>query len=187
MRTLLLSVFVLGLSVAIAVALFFAWWLWFSVAQNARSMEASSRAQQSIAALLERQVDAWNRGDSDGYLDAYARNEGVWFVVGDREVCGFAEAKDRLLSRHPSGREMGRLSMEELRIQPLGQQSRSAVAHGRWELSRGDLSESLSRKGVFTLKLEVMAHHDPTPSEAERWYIVREHRSGSEADPTMGG
>jgi ketosteroid isomerase-like protein len=126
-----------------------------------RQFTAADRA--SVAAVLERQRAAWNRGDLDGFMEGYAATPELIFTSGGAIRRGFDEARDRYRRRYGSDRAgMGQLELEILGVQPVG--ADGAVVLGRWRL-RG--TPHLGG-GVFSVVLE---------RRPEGWRIIHDHTS----------
>ena len=126
--------------------------------------------RRELAALLDRQQQAWNRGDLPGYMEGYARNPELVFTSGAKIRRGWEETMAAYQKRYGGGgggsagarAAMGRLAFEVLGVQPVG--SDGAVVLGRWRLTETPQAGS----GVFS----VVAERRP-----EGWRIVHDHTS----------
>src|SRR5215475_15185003 len=54
----------------------------------------------AIENVLNKQIDAWNRGDLTGYMDGYARIPGLIFTSGGDIRRGWQEALDHYQQRY---------------------------------------------------------------------------------------
>jgi beta-aspartyl-peptidase (threonine type) len=122
-----------------------------------------------VVAVLERQRDAWNRGDLEGYMDGYLRSPDLVFTSGGGVRRGWDETLARYRARYGAAPgAMGRLGFEILDVRPLGAAPAAAptaaVVLGRWELT----GTPEAGGGVFTVVME------RTPSG---WRIVHDHTS----------
>lgn len=126
---------------------------------DARATDAAVRA------LLARQVDAWNRGDLEGFMAGYWRSPEMRFASGGSVRQGWQAALDAYRAGYPDRAAMGTLTFSDLDVQPLG--SDRALAFGRWTLG-GLPGEPPS--GLFTLVLQRMP---------QGWRIVHDHTSSS--------
>ncbi len=115
-----------------------------------------SRAVAPIQALLKRQVQAWNAGDIEDFMRGYWRSSDLTFFSDGEVTRGWQETFDRYRRRYPDRAAMGRLSFEDLAIEPV-HQGLTAVS-GTWHLQRDAPAE-----GRFLLIFE---RHDG------RWVIV---------------
>lgn len=121
--------------------------------------------QQAIKHLLVSQVEAWNRGDLEGFMQGYWNSPGLTFFSGATITKGWAPTLARYKQRYQSeGREMGKLEFQDLDINLLSR--RSAVVMGKWQLT---MKSGQTPHGVFTLILKRMP---------EGWRIVHDHTSG---------
>lgn len=119
----------------------------------------------AIRAELQREVDAWNRGDLDGYLAGYERAATTTMVGGDKLMRGWDAIAARYRERYGDKARMGRVSFSDLDVRLLG--GGYALAIGRWALER-DKAAGGPAGGWFTLTLR---------KGADRWRIVVDHTS----------
>ena len=128
-----------------------------AVAQGADANAAAVRA------VLEAQAAAWNRGDIDGYMDGYAREETTTFISGDTVTRGWKTVLDRYKRSYDTRDKMGMLAFSELDVRPLGV---FYIVTGRWQLTRqGD-----TPRGRFTLLFRQMP---------AGWRIFHDHTSSA--------
>jgi len=122
--------------------------------------------EKAIRAVLATQVEAWNRGDLDGFMTGYWHNDELAFTSGDTVTKGWDATRRRYIKRYRSeGKEMGRLSFTELQIEPLN--STTALVRGRYILGLRDETAP----GRFTL---VFRKFD------DGWKITSDHTSAAE-------
>ena len=127
--------------------------------------KADKRDAKTIAvirAVLDAQVEAWNRGDIEGFMEGYARSGETVFVSGDNVMRGWQTVLDRYKKAYDSREKMGRLAFTELEIKIISKDA--AVALGRWELTRANDTPH----GRFTL---IFRH------TGQGWRIVHDHTS----------
>jgi uncharacterized protein (TIGR02246 family) len=136
---------------------------------TASSECAGELDEAAVVAVLERQREAWNAGDLDGFLAGYERSEALLFTSGGKIRRGFEETREKYRARYGEAREtMGVLAFEILDVRALGSCSDAAIVLGRWAVSESPEAGS----GVFSVILE---------RRAGTWLIVHDHTS---ADPT---
>jgi len=118
-------------------------------------------------AVLDSQVEAWNRGDLEGFMAGYWRSPALVFCSGASVTKGWDQTLARYRKRYQSeGSEMGRLRFEGIEVIPLG--ADAALARGAWHLAMGDGKEP---HGLFTLLLRRVD---------DGWVIVHDHTSAGE-------
>jgi len=134
-----------------------------SVFAAPRAQRRPKTAVQEIRAVLDRQVDAWNRHDLEGFMEYYWKSEDLtFFSVGTRRS-GWQETIAGYKTRYQSeGREMGHLDFSDIQIEPLG--PRAAYVRGHWHL---DFSSGKAG-GLFTLIFRKLP---------QGWRIVHDHTS----------
>lgn len=105
----------------------------------------NATVSEQVARVLERQADAWNRGDLDAFMTDYVRGDELTFSSGGETRRGWDETLQRYRTRYPDRAAMGTLRFDQLETHPLG--DAHALTLGRWHLNRaaGDVG------GNFTL------------------------------------
>ena len=133
----------------------------FAGCATSRGFAPSDRT--AIAAVLEKQEAAWNRGDLSAYMDGYAREDTLVFTSGGKIRRGWTETYQKYKARYGSDpTTMGTLAFEILGVQTLG--ADGAVVLGRWALTNTPQAGS----GVFSVVLE---------RTAKGWLVVHDHTS----------
>lgn len=128
-------------------------------AEDKKPKEA--RPVREIRAVLDRQVEAWNRRDLEAFMSGYWNSPELSFYSGGTKTAGWKETLDRYRNTYQSeGREMGRLDFSDIKIEMLG--PASALVRGRWRLKM----QSSEPNGLFTLIFRRMP---------EGWKIVHDH------------
>jgi beta-aspartyl-peptidase (threonine type) len=126
---------------------------------------AVANAAGEIEAVLRLQAEAWNAGDIDRFMEHYWRSDNLTFSAAGQTTRGWQNTLDRYRQRYPTIEKMGRLTFDQLEIQPLG--NNAALVLGQWHLARdGDALD-----GNFSL---IVRKNDG------RWLIVHDHTSRSE-------
>lgn len=123
---------------------------------------SETEAQTALRALLQAQVEAWNRGDVVGFMAGYWKSDVTTFVTSTGILRGWNAVLGRYLRSYPDRAAMGRLTFSNLEITPLGRHA--ALILGHWQLER----EKDRPGGVFTL----VARRFP-----EGWRIIHDHTS----------
>lgn len=120
-----------------------------------------------IEASLAAQVEAWNAGDMERFMDGYIDSPDLTYVTGAEIIKGFAALKEHYIRRYGKdgrfSKDAGSLAFSKLSITPL--EKRHALVRGRWHLDRAG-QEKL--QGVFTL---IMVEVDGS------WKILHDHSS----------
>ena len=133
--------------------------------QSLRQLTDEDR--RAVAAVLEEQRQAWNRGDLDGYMRGYARSPELVFTSGGKIRQGWEPTRAAYEKRYGGDpRGMGQLQFEVLGVQSVGEDG--AVMLGRWRLTGTPQSGS----GVFSAIFQ---------RRAEGWRIIHDHTSSDPA------
>jgi beta-aspartyl-peptidase (threonine type) len=126
--------------------------------------QAAEAPEDAIRKVLDDQVAAWNKGDLDGFMKGYWKSPDLTFFSGNSKEQGWQATMDRYVKKYKSeGKEMGKLTFSELKIEMLG--SDSAFVRGRFQL----VMEKDKPTGLFTLIFK---------KTADGWRIVHDHTSG---------
>src|ERR1051326_2590761 len=137
--------------------------------QQHESLEAvRAELEEGIKHLLVSQVEAWNHGKLEDFMQGYWHSPDLTFFSGATVTKGWEPTLLRYRQRYQAeGKEMGKLEFQELKIDLLSR--RSAVVTGRWQLT---MSDGKQPHGLFTLIFKRMA--------PEGWRIVHDHTSAAE-------
>jgi uncharacterized protein (TIGR02246 family) len=126
--------------------------------------EQASTSIAEIQSVLTAQLDAWNRGDIDAFMNGYARAASTVFVSQDEVSRGWETVRDRYRVKYSDRTKMGTLNFSGIEVTMLSPDS--AVVLGRWRLKRTNDEPH----GRFTLIFK----HLP-----EGWRIVHDHTSAA--------
>jgi beta-aspartyl-peptidase (threonine type) len=116
----------------------------------------------AVEAVFRAQVEAWNRGDVEAFMEHYWKSDDLTFSSGGKTTRGWNATLDRYRERYPTRETMGRLTLSGFEITPLG--NSAALVLGEWKLAR----ETEPVSGNFTLVLRKID---------DRWLIVHDHTS----------
>lgn len=123
------------------------------------------KQELDIIKVLLAQEAAWNRGDLDGFSQAYKDSPDTLFITNSVNR-GFAGMVDAYRRDYPNKAAMGTLSFSELEAHPLDE--RFAVVIGRYHLERSK-KEGGNTDGIFSLVLE---------KTEKGWKIIVDHTTG---------
>jgi ketosteroid isomerase-like protein len=122
----------------------------------------SSGADLAVRAVLQSQVEAWNRHDLDLFMNGYWHSSDLTFFSGTTETKGWEPTLERYRTRYQSeGHAMGTLSFNDLQVESLSPDS--AFVRGKFRLTMPDGKQP---QGVFTLVFRRFP---------EGWRIIHNH------------
>jgi ketosteroid isomerase-like protein len=133
--------------------------------KNVPKSQSEDKNVAAVRAVIEAQAAAWNRGDVNGYMEGYAKEETTTFVSGDTVTRGWRTVLERYKARYDTRAKMGTLAFTELEIKPLSEFY--FMATGRWQLT---LADGSTPHGRFTLILR---------RTNAGWRIVHDHTSSA--------
>jgi ketosteroid isomerase-like protein len=131
---------------------------------RAPKSQAADKNVAAVRAVIEEQAAAWNRGDVDGYMEGYAKEDSITFISGDTLTRGWQTVHDRYKARYDTRAKMGTLAFSDLEFKPLSEFY--MMATGRWQLTR----EADTPHGRFTLIFR---------RTNAGWRIVHDHTSSA--------
>ena len=127
------------------------------------AMDAES-SKDSILAVLNTQVEAWNQGNIRAFMDGYAETDSLRFASGGNVWYGWDRTLQRYQETYIDEEMMGSLSFDSLDVRVLSFDH--AMVFGRWELARSETYSNVG--GLFTLLFE---------KRPQGWRIVHDHTS----------
>jgi ketosteroid isomerase-like protein len=133
-------------------------------AQEPPELKSAAEVEREIKHVLVSQVEAWNHGNLENYMEGYWRSPDLTFFSGATVTKGWQPTLERYRQRYQAGgKEMGHLDFQDLEIDLLS--PKSAIVMGKWQLT---MSDGRKPHGLFTLTFRRMP---------EGWRIVHDHTS----------
>ena len=133
-----------------------------AVSVSAQSSKKSKKIETAVKKVMNEQVEAWNRGDIEAFMEGYWKSDEMRFVSGNNVSKGWQAALDNYKRTYPNRETMGTLSFSELEFTALSK--KSALLQGRFTLVR----KADKPTGLFTLifrKIDGL------------WKVVHDHTS----------
>ena len=123
---------------------------------------AQGKDEQKIRQLLATQTESWNRGDIEGFMETYWKNDSLLFIGKSGVRRGWEETLNNYKKGYPDTAAMGKLSFDIIKVEKLS--SRYYFVVGKWILTRsiGNLS------GHYNLLMKKIRG---------KWVIVADHSS----------
>jgi len=115
-----------------------------------------------ILSLFEKQVEAWNEGNLETFMQTYWNSKELVFVGSRGPTYGWQATLDSYKRGYPDKKTMGHLNFKILNISKID--NKTVFAIGRFELTReiGDAA------GYFTLVIQ---------KKNGEWKIISDHSS----------
>jgi beta-aspartyl-peptidase (threonine type) len=132
------------------------------------SAEMRAELEEGIKHVLVSQVEAWNHGNLEGFMQGYWHSPDLLFYSGGSITRGWEPTLERYRQRYQTeGKEMGKLEFQDLNIDVLSW--RSAVVTGKFQLTLSKTPDGKQPHGLFTLIFKRMPPMG--------WKIVHDHTS----------
>ena len=133
-------------------------------AKSVSGSDDSLSSEEAIEQVLVDQIKAWNRGDLDGFMEAYWNDENLTFSGGGSTTVGYEDTYANYRDRYPDG-QMGQIQFKDLKTEMVGEES--AIVTGRFDHQLSDKDV----EGNFSLVLKVFDG---------QWKIIHDHTSVAE-------
>ncbi len=123
---------------------------------------AQTTDEQMIKNAMVEQLNAWNAGDIDRFMETYWHNDSLMFIGKNGPTYGWEKTKANYKKGYPDTAAMGKLDFEIINMKRLSVMYYSVV--GKWHLKRsiGDVG------GAFTLLFKKIK---------KKWVIIQDHSS----------
>lgn len=123
---------------------------------------SQSKEEKAIRQLLTVQTESWNKGDIEGFMQTYWKNDSLMFIGKSGVRFGWQETLNNYKKGYPDTTAMGKLAFDIITVKKLSSEYYYVV--GKWMLKRtiGDLS------GHYDLLLRKIN---------DKWYIIADHSS----------
>ena len=89
------------------------------VTGSLRAHPSDASAHKAIRAVLDAQVEAWNRGDVDTFMQSYWNSDKTEFVGSSGIFRGWQAVLERYRKTYPDRRSMGTVQFSDLDITVL--------------------------------------------------------------------
>ena len=131
---------------------------------SAAEIKIKAKEKSEIEGLLAKQVEAWNEGDLEKFMETYWKSEKLVFVGSRGPTYGWQATLENYKKGYPDKAAMGKLKFTILEISKIDMKTVFVI--GKFELAReiGDLS------GHYTLVIQKIG---------KQWLIVSDHSSSS--------
>ena len=105
------------------------------------------RRTQSIQQLIQTQVDCWNQGDLEGYMNGYWKSDSLQFVTENGITFGYDNVLKNYQNTWGVKQDFGMLIFKDLRIKALDDLKLLFQVTGKWFV----ISETEENGGHFSL------------------------------------
>ena len=122
----------------------------------------SPKEKAEITTLLNKQVEAWNAGDIEKFMDTYWHSEKLVFIGSRGPTYGWQATLDNYKKGYPDKKTMGNLEFKIFDISKIDKKTIFVI--GRFELTR----EAGELNGHFTLIIQKIKG---------QWLIISDHSS----------
>ncbi len=126
------------------------------------SLFSQSKDEREVRALLDFQIQEWNKGNIPAFMESYWKSDSLMFIGKSGVTYGWQKTLDNYKKNYPDKAAMGKLKFDLLQVKQLN--STHFFVVGKWYLTRsiGDVG------GIFSLLFRKVAN---------RWIIIADHTS----------
>jgi len=123
----------------------------------------SNKATEAVKILLYQQMEDWNKGDIDAFMEGYWKSDKLQFIGSRGVTYGWEQTRDNYKKGYPDRATMGELSFDLIDVT---QQSRNVVTvTGKFHLKRDQMDDA---EGHFLLIVKKVKG---------KWLIIADHTS----------
>lgn len=129
---------------------------------SCKTKQPDKTAISTIQHVMDKQQEAWNRGDIKGFMDGYWASDSLRFIGKRGITYGWQATLENYQKSYPGSEAMGKLQFTNLTMELTGDSS--AYVIGKWQLFR--TADTLS--GHYSLLWKQLNG---------KWLIVADHSS----------
>jgi hypothetical protein len=133
--------------------------LWFLMGIS--SFAYAQNAREYVLEAMNRQQEAWNHGDIEGFMEYYWHSDSLKFIGSKGITYGWAQTLLNYRKSYPDRETMGKLTFAVIEISELDPSNIFVI--GKWQLEK-----EKPAGGHFTLLWKLISGH---------WVIVTDHTS----------
>ncbi len=137
----------------------------FFYSQKSFSQANTEEDLAAISLVLEKQVNSWNEGDLEAYMQGYWKSDSLVFIGASGPKYGWETTLANYKKAYPTKEKMGQLSFEIIEMEVNGEST--AVVIGKWQLQR-ETDKPMGHFSLFWKKIN------------GDWKIIMDHSSSSE-------
>lgn len=125
-------------------------------------LHAQTKDEEAIKSVLNTQMNAWNEGNIDVFMQGYWKSDSLVFVGSRGATYGWQQTLDNYKKSYPDKSAMGKLDFTFIQFKKLSPEYYFVI--GKWHLARtiGDVG------GHFTLLFRKING---------QWMIIADHSS----------
>lgn len=132
-----------------------------------KHLTAQDTSEKAVRVVLDKQVQAWNAGNIEEFMQGYWQSDSLRFASGGNVKRGWKTTLERYHKSYPDKAAMGKLIFSNLETTVLS--GDAVLVFGKWELTREqDKTDKDRPHGLFTLTFRKMP---------QGWKIVHDHTS----------
>lgn len=95
---------------------------------------SQSADEKAILGILDRQTQAWNRGDLEAFMKGYWENDSLMYIGKGGVTYGYASTLNSYKKNYGDTARMGKLKFDILHVKRMGPDHYFVV--GKWFLTR---------------------------------------------------
>ena len=95
---------------------------------------SQSADEKAILGILDRQTQAWNRGDLEAFMKGYWENDSLMYIGKGGVTYGYASTLNSYKKNYGDTARMGKLKFDILHVKSMGPDHYFVV--GKWFLTR---------------------------------------------------
>lgn len=119
---------------------------------NALHPAESNYSLDDVNNVLDKQLQGWNNGNIDQFMEGYIKDSSVRFITNKRVKTSWQEITDSYKKGYPNKEAMGKLSFHRDEVRWINQSAGISQVIGRWEvIQKHQVSENNDDRATDTL------------------------------------
>ena len=111
---------------------------YFSMKEDSLSLQLKPHEVKEIHGVMDKQLEAWNKGDHEGFMQGYWRSDSLRFVSTKGVTKGWQNTLDMYKKSYNTKEKMGELIFHKDGIYNMSEKDKEVLLVGRWEVHKQD-------------------------------------------------
>ena len=137
------------------------------IASSSVAQESFQAQKEEINKIMSKQVEDWNNGNVEGFMQAYWQSDSLLFIGSRGPQYGWETTLEKYKKSYPDAKSMGELKFDGISFIHLSDEH--IHLSGKWQLNR----QSDTLKGYYSLVWKKINNE---------WKIIYDHSSSEKND-----
>lgn len=111
---------------------------YFSMKEDSATLLVSPKEAKQIHGVMDKQLEAWNKGDHEGFMQGYWKSDSLRFVSTRGVTNGWQNTLNMYKKSYDTKEKMGELIFHKDGIYNMSEKDKEVLLIGRWEVHKKD-------------------------------------------------